>query len=60
MQLQDYTLGQMEYKTKLGCIKRECGPSNDDTVFPPTGTGLALDMVFNISVPAGLVQILSA
>ena len=55
MQLQDYALGQMEYKTKLGYVKRGCGTSHYDTVFSPIGTGLALDMVFYINVPAGLV-----
>ena len=55
MQLQDYALGQMEYKAKLGYVKRGCGTSHYDTVFSPIDTGLALDMVFYISVPAGLV-----
>ena len=54
MQLQDYALGQMEYKTNLGYVKRGCGTSNCDTLFSPIGTGLALNMVFYISVPAGL------
>ena len=54
MQLQDYALGQMEYKTNLGYVKRGCGTSHYDTLFSPIGTGLALNMVFYISVPAGL------
>ena len=55
MQLQDYALGQMEYKTNLGYVERGCGTSHYDTLFSPIGTGLALNMVFYISVPAGLV-----
>ena len=55
MQLQDYALGQMEYKTKLGYVKRGCGTSHYDTLFSAIDTGLTLDMVFYISVPAGLV-----
>ena len=55
MQLQDYALGQMEFKTNLGYVKRGCGTSHYDTLFSPTGAGIALDMVLHISVPAGLV-----
>ena len=54
MQLQDSALGQMEYKTNLGYVKRGCGTSHYGTLFSPIGTGLALNMVFYISVPAGL------
>ena len=55
MQLQDYALGQMEFKTNLGYVKRGCGTSHYDTLFSPTGAGIALDMVLHISVPAGPV-----
>ena len=42
MQLHDYALGQMEYKTNLGYVKRGCGTSMFNTLFPPVGKGKAL------------------
>ena len=48
MQLQDYALGQMEYKTNLGYVKRGCGTSALTTHF--TATGKAAVLVTKIDV----------
>ena len=36
-QLQDYALGQMEYKTNLGYVQHGCGTSTFDTLFQSVG-----------------------
>ena len=54
MQLQDYALGQMEYKTNLGYVKRGCGTSKFDTVFSSAGRISALNLVCYISVPIAM------
>ena len=41
MQLEDYALGQMEYKTNLGYVKRECRTLASHTQFPFTAVGKA-------------------
>ena len=37
MQLEDYALGQMEYKTNLGYVKRGCGTLTSHTPFSAVG-----------------------
>ena len=48
MQLQDYALGQIEYKTNLGYVKRGCGTSTFNTVFSPVGKGRGLTMLIGM------------
>ena len=55
MQLQDYALGQMNYKTNLGYVKRGCGTSNFDTVFLPAGKRRSLILIFYISGLIGML-----
>ena len=58
MQLQDYALGQMEYKTNLGYVTRGCGKSVAATRFLPTGEESALIItVYIISVSGLFFQI---
>ena len=54
MQLQDYALGQMEYKTNLGYVKRGCATSRFDTVFSAVGKGRTLIKAFYISTLIGI------
>ena len=55
MQLHNYALGQMEYKTNLGYVKRGCGTSTFNTVFLPVGKGRALIKIFFTSTLIGSV-----
>ena len=54
MQLQDYALGQMEYKTNLGYVKRGCGTSTFNTVFSPVGKARASILTFDINTLIGV------
>ena len=54
MQLQDYALGQMEYKTNLGYVKQGCATSRFDTVFSAVGKGRTLIKAFYISTVIGI------
>ena len=60
MQLQDYALGQMEYKTNLGYVKRGCGTSAATTHFSVTGKASAAIITITIIWTSGIVfQIVS-
>ena len=60
MQLQDYALGQMEYKTNLGYVTRGCGKSVAATRFLPTGKESALIItVYIVSISGIFFQIVS-
>ena len=59
MQLQDYALGQMEYKTNLGYVRRGCGTSAAttrlfNTVFSPVGKERASIQTFYIITLIGV------
>ena len=53
MQLQDYALGQMEYKTNLGYVKRGCGTSAASTHFSVIGRKGAFSRAFAIIASCG-------
>ena len=58
MQLQDYALGQMEYKTNLGYVRRGCGTSAATTHFSVTGKASALIItVYIVSISGIFFQI---
>ena len=54
MQLQDYALGQMEYKTNLGYVKRGCGTSAATTHFSVTGKASTLIITLYIIAISGI------
>ena len=54
MQLQDYALGQMEYKTNLGYVRRGCGTSAATTHFSVTGKASALIITLYIIAISGI------
>ena len=54
MQLQDYALGQMEYKTNLGYVKRGCGTSHYDTLFSGVGRARGVNSIIHIIAPTGV------
>ena len=54
MQLQDYALGQMEYKRNLGYVKRGCGTSNRDTIFSGVGRARGVNSIIHIIAPTGV------
>ena len=54
MQLQDYALGQMEYKTNLGYVRQGCGTSNLDTTFSGISRTRGLSTIFGVIVPTGV------
>ena len=54
MQLQNYALGQMEYKRNLGYVKRGCGTSNRDTIFSGVGRARGVNSIIHIIAPTGV------
>ena len=55
MQLQDYALGQMEFKTNLGYVKRGCGTSEANTYFSVIGKERALIIAVTIIEICGVL-----
>ena len=54
MQIQDYALGQMEFKTNLGYVKNGCGTSAASTHFSVIGKERALIIAFAIIATCGI------
>ena len=54
MQLQDYALGQMEYRTNLGYVMRGCGTSAVSTRFTATGKTRGLILTIYIISVCGI------
>ena len=55
MQLQDYALGQMEFKTNLGYVERGCGTSAANTDFSVIGKEGAFSIAFTIIAICGKI-----
>ena len=54
MQLQDYALGHMKYKTNLGYVKRGCGTSAPTTYFTVPGKRSTFILTFDALAISGL------